>query len=136
MMDNPFTTERAGAKGLADVAPPPGMTDAARDEYRYGFHDPEEYVYRTPKGLTRDTVEEISRRKGEPAWMLETMLENGIRVRSERIPGVRSAAVGVWIRQGSAHESVAHTGLSHLLEHMVFKAANTPTNASEPIYSI
>jgi predicted Zn-dependent peptidase len=53
--------------------------------------------------------------------MFETMLGNGIRVRSERIPGVRSAAVGVWIRQGSAHESEEHTGLSHLLEHMVFK---------------
>jgi len=53
--------------------------------------------------------------------MLETVLDNGIRVRSERIAGVRSAAVGVWIRQGSAHESVEHTGVSHLLEHMVFK---------------
>lgn len=53
--------------------------------------------------------------------MLETRLDNGLLVRSERIPGVRSAAVGVWVRQGAAHESPDRTGLSHLLEHMVFK---------------
>jgi predicted Zn-dependent peptidase len=34
---------------------------------------------------------------------------------------VRSAAVGVWVRQGSAHESEQDTGASHLLEHLVFK---------------
>lgn len=53
--------------------------------------------------------------------MLETRLDNGLLVRSEWIPGLRSAAAGVWIRQGAAHETPAHTGLSHLLEHMVFK---------------
>ena len=36
--------------------------------------------------------------------MLETRLDNGLLVLSERIPGVRSAAVGVWVRQGAAHE--------------------------------
>ena len=40
---------------------------------------------------------------------------------SERIPGVRSVAVGVWIRHGSAHESPERMGESHMLEHMVFK---------------
>lgn len=53
--------------------------------------------------------------------MLESTLDNGIQVLSEKIPGVRSAAVGVWIRQGAAHEDLADTGASHLLEHMVFK---------------
>jgi len=53
--------------------------------------------------------------------MMESTLDNGIQVLSERIPGVRSAAVGVWIRQGAAHEDLADTGASHLLEHMVFK---------------
>jgi predicted Zn-dependent peptidase len=48
-------------------------------------------------------------------------LDNGIQVLSERISGVRSAAVGVWIRQGAAHETASNTGVSHLLEHMVFK---------------
>ena len=53
--------------------------------------------------------------------MLETRLDNGIRLVTERIPGVRSAAVGVWLKQGSAHESASARGLSHLLEHLVFK---------------
>ena len=55
--------------------------------------------------------------------MLESKLDNGVRVLSEAIPGVRSAAVGVWVRQGAAHESAETTGISHLLEHMVFKGS-------------
>lgn len=51
----------------------------------------------------------------------ETRLENGITVLTETIPGVRSVAVGVWVRQGSAHEGAQEMGVSHLLEHMVFK---------------
>ena len=43
--------------------------------------------------------------------MSETTLANGVQVLTERIPGVRSAAVGVWVRQGSAHEAArAHGG--------------------------
>src|SRR5512134_3460804 len=60
------------------------------------------------------------------AW---TSLENGVQVLSEHIPGVRSAAVGVWVRQGSAHESEADTGASHMLEHMVFKGTERRTAA-------
>lgn len=37
--------------------------------YRYGFHDPEDYVYRIPKGLSSCVVQEISQLKGEPPWM-------------------------------------------------------------------
>jgi len=53
--------------------------------------------------------------------MRETRLSNGLRVVTESIAGVRSAGVGVWIRQGSAHEHPDRMGASHLLEHMVFK---------------
>ena len=42
-------------------------------------------------------------------------------VLSETLPGVRSAAVGLWVRTASAHEPVGQMGISHLLEHMVFK---------------
>src|ERR1044071_4913820 len=51
----------------------------------------------------------------------QTTGPNGIMVLSERVPSVRSAAVGVWIRTASANESRAKMGVSHLLEHMVFK---------------
>jgi len=44
-------------------------------EYRYGFHDPEQYVYDTGKGLSRRVVEEISSIKGEPQWMREFRLK-------------------------------------------------------------
>ena len=53
--------------------------------------------------------------------MRESTLANGVRVLTEGIDGVRSAAVGVWIRQGSAHEEARTEGASHLLEHLVFK---------------
>jgi len=50
-----------------------------------------------------------------------TTLENGLTVLSERMPGVRSVAIGAWIRAASAHETPERMGVSHLLEHMVFK---------------
>ena len=50
-----------------------------------------------------------------------TTLENGVRVLSERIEGVRSVAVGVWFAQGAIHEAPEAMGASHMLEHMVFK---------------
>lgn len=53
--------------------------------------------------------------------MSESVLPNGMRVLTETIPSVRSVAVGVWIKQGSAYETPTSMGASHLLEHMVFK---------------
>ena len=50
-----------------------------------------------------------------------TTLSNGLTVLSERVPGVRSVAFGAWVRAASIHESRERMGVSHLLEHMVFK---------------
>ncbi len=50
-----------------------------------------------------------------------TTAPNGVTVLSERVASVRSAAVGVWVRTASAHEARPKMGVSHLLEHMVFK---------------
>ncbi len=55
----------------------------------------------------------------------EVRSSSGIRILTESIPGVRSVAVGVWVRQGSAHESGDLLGASHLLEHMVFKGTTS-----------
>jgi len=44
-------------------------------EYRYGFSDPDVSVFKTRKGLDREVVEQISRMKGEPDWMLEFRLK-------------------------------------------------------------
>ena len=50
-----------------------------------------------------------------------TVLPNGLTVLSEQMPGVRSVAFGAWVRAASLHESRDKMGVSHLLEHMVFK---------------
>ena len=44
-------------------------------EYKYGFHDTEEPFFKAEKGLTRELVENISKMKGEPEWMLEYRLQ-------------------------------------------------------------
>lgn len=65
---------------------------------------------------------------GQPtAQEADTLLDNGVRVLTERIPGVRSAAVGIWIRQGAAHEAPERMGVTHMLEHMVFKGTERRT---------
>ena len=53
--------------------------------------------------------------------MREALLDNGIRVLTERRPDVRSVAAGVWVEHGSAHEAPESAGVSHLMEHLVFK---------------
>jgi predicted Zn-dependent peptidase len=53
--------------------------------------------------------------------LYRTEAENGVTVLSELFPGVRSVAVGIWVTSASAHERPAKMGVSHLLEHMVFK---------------
>jgi predicted Zn-dependent peptidase len=50
-----------------------------------------------------------------------TVLPNGLTVLTEFVPGVRSVALGAWIRAASLHEPRDRMGVSHLLEHMVFK---------------
>ncbi len=50
-----------------------------------------------------------------------TTLDSGVRVVTERMPGVRSVALGFWIGTGSAAERDSEAGISHLLEHMLFR---------------
>jgi len=57
-----------------------------------------------------------------------TELSNGLTVLSEHMPGVRSVAFGAWVRAASIHESRERMGVSHLLEHMVFKGTKNRTS--------
>jgi predicted Zn-dependent peptidase len=50
-----------------------------------------------------------------------TRFPNGLVVRTEFVPGVRSVSIGVWVRAASLHERREQMGISHLLEHLVFK---------------
>lgn len=51
----------------------------------------------------------------------ETTLPNGLLVVTEAMPHVRSVSAGIWIRSGSRREPAAWNGISHFIEHMVFK---------------
>ena len=55
------------------------------------------------------------------------ILHNGVRVVAERIDHVRSAAIGVWIGNGSRFESAEQNGISHFIEHMIFKGTEKRT---------
>jgi predicted Zn-dependent peptidase len=57
----------------------------------------------------------------------KSLLPNGIRIVTERMPHVRSVAVGVWVETGSRHEPAERGGMSHLIEHLVFKGTASRT---------
>lgn len=59
--------------------------------------------------------------------LFRTVAPNGLTILTELLPGVRSVAVGVWVRTASAHEPRGKMGVSHLLEHMVFKGTERRT---------
>src|SRR5919197_4906248 len=50
-----------------------------------------------------------------------TELDSGVRVVTEQMPSVRSSALGFWIRAGSRDEGQEQAGISHFLEHLLFK---------------
>jgi len=57
----------------------------------------------------------------------KTTLENGIRILVEEIPHVRSATLGIWVDVGSRDESEEFNGISHFIEHMMFKGTEKRT---------
>src|ERR1039457_2612541 len=58
-------------------------------------------------------------------------LSNGVRVVTEVMPHVRSVSVGIWIGSGSRRESAEQNGISHFIEHMLFKG--TTSRSAEDI---
>lgn len=62
-----------------------------------------------------------------PAGVRRTVLPGGLRVVTEHVPGVRSAAVGVFVQVGSRDEAPELNGASHFLEHLLFKGTPTRT---------
>ncbi len=61
----------------------------------------------------------------------KSILANGVTVISEHMEGVRSIALGFWVRVGSRDEDDATRGISHFMEHMLFKG--TPTRSAADI---
>lgn len=58
----------------------------------------------------------------------KTVLDNGVTVLTEHMDAVRSAALGFWMRVGTRDESSQEAGMSHFMEHMLFKG--TPTRSA------
>lgn len=48
-------------------------------------------------------------------------LSNGFRIATEHMPGLKSAAIGIWVQAGGRHERPEQNGIAHFLEHMAFK---------------
>src|SRR6202034_2685473 len=63
--------------------------------------------------------------------ILTTTLPNGIKVLTETMPHVRSVSVGVWVSSGSRRETAEQNGISHFIEHMLFKG--TENRSAEAI---
>ena len=58
----------------------------------------------------------------------QTVLDNGLTIISERMDHVRSASVGIWVRSGSRHEAAQLNGISHFIEHTLFKGTSNRTS--------
>ncbi len=58
---------------------------------------------------------------GSDDGILRTVLPGGLRVITESLPAVRSAALGIWVGVGSRDEGPEHAGATHYLEHLLFK---------------
>lgn len=62
---------------------------------------------------------------GKNTFYQSTRLKNGLTVISETVPGVRSVSLGLWIKAGSRDETLRQAGLTHFLEHLVFKGTKS-----------
>jgi predicted Zn-dependent peptidase len=55
------------------------------------------------------------------------VFRNRLALVTERMPNIRSVALGVWLKKGSRHEAEAENGISHFIEHLLFKGTETRT---------
>ncbi|MCA0927726.1 M16 family metallopeptidase [Ruegeria profundi] len=68
----------------------------------------------------------------------QDQLKNGFRIVSEHMPGLQSAAIGIWVTAGGRHERIEQNGIAHFLEHMAFKgtARRTSLQIAEAIEDV
>ena len=75
-----------------------------------------------PAPLARPASRGTRRARG--AEHRRSVLPNGLRIVTQEMPAARSVAIGLFVGVGSRHEQGAHAGLSHMLEHLVFKGTH------------
>lgn len=57
----------------------------------------------------------------------KTVLKNGVKILTKRMPNIHSVSMGVWVNAGARDESIDENGLSHFIEHMIFKGTKKRT---------
>ncbi len=57
-------------------------------------------------------------------FVTKTTLPNGLRIVTEKIESVKSISVGIWVKTGSRNETPKQAGITHFLEHMLFKGTD------------
>ncbi|MCH2451363.1 MAG: insulinase family protein [Gracilimonas sp.] len=57
-------------------------------------------------------------------FVTKSTLSNGLRIVTERIESVKSISVGIWVKTGGRHETEKQAGITHFLEHMLFKGTD------------
>ena len=65
--------------------------------------------------------------KGAGSSVNKTTLNNGIRILTKKMPHVRSVVMGVWVNVGARDEADSENGISHFIEHMIFKGTEKRT---------
>lgn len=55
----------------------------------------------------------------------KTHLDNGLKIVTEKVESVKSVSVGIWVKTGSRNETAKQAGITHFLEHMLFKGTET-----------
>ena len=58
----------------------------------------------------------------------KTVLPDGLRIVTEQIPSVRSISIGVWVDVGARNETAEENGVTHMIEHMLFKGTKKRTS--------
>ncbi len=61
--------------------------------------------------------------------MQKSLLSNGVRVLTEAMPQMVSATIGIWVENGSRYETPDQNGVSHFIEHLLFKGSKNRTAA-------
>src|SRR6516164_1880291 len=69
----------------------------------------------------------VTTQRGGDDEVRRSVLPGGLRVVTESLPAVRSAAIGIWASVGSRDEDLDHAGATHYLEHLLFKGTSKRT---------
>jgi predicted Zn-dependent peptidase len=75
--------------------------------------------------MSATLIDEVAVTKNASRNIRKTVLSNGLLVLTESMPHVRSVSMGAWVGSGSRDETAAVNGISHFVEHMVFKGTTS-----------